>query len=110
MGHRRSPEGAPDAITHLPGTCGIICPPRLSGDGTRHTTSRSPPSPRQGPLPLSFFDAFAHALACLLVIFARDLIDNAPPMPQRHHRFAGQLSSGAPRAVRGHSTWASSES
>ncbi len=40
-------------------------------------------------LPLSFFDAFAYALAYLVVISARDAIDNPLFMPHDGHRFAG---------------------
>src|SRR5664279_1465452 len=39
--------------------------------------------------PLSFFEAFAYALAYLVVTSARDDIDNSFPMPDNAHRFAG---------------------
>jgi hypothetical protein len=41
--------------------------------------------------PLSFFEARAYTLAYLLVISARDDIDNTLPMPGERHRFAGIL-------------------
>ncbi len=39
--------------------------------------------------PLSFFAAFTYALAYLVVISARDVIDNPLFMPHDAHRYAG---------------------
>ncbi|OOK66246.1 hypothetical protein BZL29_7674 [Mycobacterium kansasii] len=41
--------------------------------------------------PLLFFEAFTYALANLVVISARDVIDNPHSMPDDGHRFAGIL-------------------
>jgi hypothetical protein len=42
--------------------------------------------------PLSFFAAYTYALANLVVISARDVIDNPLSMPHDGHRFAGILT------------------
>ena len=43
-------------------------------------------------LPLFFFEAFTYALAYLVVISARDAIDNPLSMPHDGHHFAGILT------------------
>jgi hypothetical protein len=42
--------------------------------------------------PLSFFEVFTYALAYLVVISARDVIDNPLSMPHDGHQFAGILT------------------
>jgi hypothetical protein len=42
--------------------------------------------------PLFFFEAFPYALANLVVISARDVIDSPLSMPHDGHRFAGILA------------------
>ncbi|MGL5826435.1 MAG: hypothetical protein ACRCYU_16730 [Nocardioides sp.] len=54
--------------------------------------------------PLSFFEAFAYALAYSVVTSARDVIDNSLLIPEHAHRFAGIPTSEARRVFRGRSS------
>lgn len=79
-----------------PGSC-------LAAMSRRRALSRDQPvtpTTSSNNRPRPFFDAAFYAFACLLVISAREVIDNPSSCPAQRHGFAG-IPREAPRPFRG---------